>query len=118
MHSPAGSSKADLRLLAAGLVVLLALVFVSAAAAATRYDRVNAAVSPYLSAMVDRPSMAHDRAAIAKTNARLVTVARGASTSCRRQILKVRRAVARTDLGAKAKRTRILDAVAPTYYRC
>jgi hypothetical protein len=107
-----------LRALTLTMAVALLGLSTSTAVAADRYQRVNEAVSPYLGEMIDRPAAAHDQQWIARTNAKLDKVARGAPRACRRQIARVRSAVAKLGLNAKAKRKRILDAAAPTYYRC
>jgi hypothetical protein len=88
------------------------------ASASSRYVRVNEALSPYLSEMIDRPAAARDRYWIARTDLAVRRAVIGASERCLRQVRRILRAVARTNLGATAKRKRILDALAPTYYRC
>jgi hypothetical protein len=90
----------------------------AAPASADRYARINAALSPYLSEMINRPAAAHDRYWIKRTDLSVTRAAIGASERCLRQVRRIRRAVARTNLRATTKRKRILDALAPTYYRC
>lgn len=90
----------------------------AAPASADRYVRINAALSPYLSEMINRPAAARDRYWIARTDLAVRRAVIGASERCLRQVRRVLRAVARRNLRASAKRKRILDALAPTYYRC
>jgi hypothetical protein len=68
--------------------------------------------------MIDHPATAHDAGWASRTNSKLRRIARGASRTCRQQFGKIERAVSNLDLNAKSKRKRILDALAPTYYRC
>lgn len=106
------------RLLPLVSVCLASLGLVGPASAASRYVRLNGALSPYLSEMINRPAAARDRYWIARTDLAVRRAVIGAPERCLRQVRLIRRAVARTKLRATTKRKRILDALAPTYYRC